>query len=367
MSELRIELKGRRIGTKQVPIDVLGKVLSGLNNLLRDISSTFEKAPKKPKERKEFYKSRQLYVTGITGGASTIIELKTEAQEALPGKMKPAILPLQKALEGFEIIQIHDEDQAYKQIQNLYPNDIGRVRVLGDYRGVWRVPSVSRIRRAPEVEVAITSTDPLLKSRVEIKPDYSGRIDSWLRRELGTALVTYQGLITRIKADGTNRYFTLIDEKNKAMECELIADKESEILGLFKVPVVLKGIITQIRNKRKVRKITDISRLESLTITPEEFSALTESIELYLEYNTIEDFWIAENEELGLRAVGNSLEELKSEVLILLDFMVDAYLIQQPQPETLSPELRTAVDKLRKVVDITQHIKNDHWKFEGER
>jgi len=350
--KLLLELRGAQIKGRQIPIDILGQSLIGLNKLLKHITMATERIPKKSGMKKKFFKSRQFYMARIEKGSAVVV-LQTEPQTVLGEMADPVISLLHKVFDGFENIQLPEEEEAYKKIHDMFPKVDDRIRILNDYKFLWKIP---------DVEITIKSTDNAVKRRVELQHSYRNRISAWLNRELEKTPQIIKGIITRVKADGPRRYFTIFDEKNNHIECEFNRDLENKIIELFKVPIKLKGIITQIRTKRKVKEVLEIEKLDFIKITNSDYNALVTPIEFDLEFDTNLELWVAENEELGIRSAAESLDELREEIILMLDFMVDKYLIQKPT-EKLSPKLQQAIDELKKVVDPSKRTIEDHWEL----
>jgi hypothetical protein len=266
----------------------------------------------------------------------------------------PAIDLLQTMFNSIEDVQISDEETAYDKVYRKFPKEVDRIHVLNDYRQMWRTQ---------DVQMIVGSPDPEVDKRVRLNYIYRPRISSWLTKELKRTPTTLQGIITRIKADGKRRYFTMFDEYNKLIKCELTPAQEEVIIGLFKVPIELRGILIQVKNMQSIKELMEIEELAAVKITPTDYPALISPLELTVTYNADKENWTVENEVIGLRTVAESLDEAKREVLVLLDFMVDRYLIQSPG-ETLSPELIQSIEELRKVVNPANRTDEEHWTLE---
>jgi len=89
------------------------------------------------------------------------------------------------------------------------------------------------------------------------------------------------------------------------------------------------------------------------------YPPLTRDLNFTLTYIKNGDFWLAENDDIGIRAAGISVKDLVDEILILLDFMVDVYIVQD-QKENLNPKLQKEVDYLKDIIDLEKCDK-PHW------
>lgn len=94
-----------------------------------------------------------------------------------------------------------------------------------------------------------------------------------------------------------------------------------------------------------------------LRVTPSAYPPLREPIELTVSYTT-DGILVAEDSTIGIRAAGDTIAELKQDVLTLLDFMVDSYIVR-PCTE-MDPKLAQAVATLKKVIDPRKRV-GEHW------
>jgi len=347
--EIRIELSGARIVPKMVPMDVMVKSLGGLSSLLNHIIAATESIPKDKQGRKKFYQVRQFYVAGIEKGSSVVV-LRTSPQMTLT-ETHPVIGVLKNLFSNLEDVQIADEEEAYKKTKKMFPKVTDRIHILNAYQEMWK---------ASDVEITIGSPDIEIEKKVRLSRAYRPRINSWLSRELRRSPSTFQGVITRIKADGARRYFTIFDENNNLIECDLTSDREQLIIGLFKVPIELRGTVVQVGTKQKIVELFEVEELASIKILPKDYPALTTILEVPVQYNSENGNWIAEDETVGLRAVADSLNEVKEEIIVLLDFMVDRYLIQQ-HGEQLTPKLAQSIEELKKIINPNNRKDKEHW------
>ncbi len=356
MPNIKLELSGSRIGDKRVPIEVLGKYLLGFNNLLLNISLATVKVPSKRKKRKQFFDDRQLFMIGLESGSAVAI-LTTHPQTTLD-TFQTAILPvLNIAIDGFEKIQLSSEEEAYDEIREMYPESSSRVKVLNSYNDLLKIK---------DTDLTISS-ESLIKKRVQVKSSFQPRVRKWLDTELKISSETLKGVITGIKAYGKQRYFTLMDEKDSLIKCMYEEDLESEIINFFKTPVILKGIISEVRTSKKIKEIMEISKMKSILIYRIDYPPLIQSIELDIDYIADGDFYVAENEDLCLRATGDSIYNLKKELIQFLDLNVDMYLIDYYHDAPIpTPKLKKAIDILKTIIDLSKRPYKDHWEIVSE-
>ena len=207
MTKFELHLSGSKIGEQRIPIDVMGKYLIALNDLLRDVAYAKEKVPKTMKKKIEFFNKRQLYLTGLTAG-STTCQIESDALGSMDyylqgdDKLKK-YTPVENLLviifEGIEIIQSVDEKEAFLHLQHLFPDPINRIHILNNYKKIWMIRDVTvefrNIKRFYS------------KKKVVIKYSYYNRVRKMLDKELKIETQTYSGIITRIKAD-RKRFYT---------------------------------------------------------------------------------------------------------------------------------------------------------------
>jgi len=106
--------------------------------------------------------------------------------------------------------------------------------------------------------------------------------------------------------------------------------------------------------------VFEIEVMETLKIAQNDYQPLRRSIYFNLEYDAEWSFWIAENEELGIRVSKPSLVETKEELITMLNFMVEYYLIQKTK-EKLSEKLIESIENLRKIIDLTKKSDAEIW------
>lgn len=363
MTKFELHLSGSKIGEQRIPIDVMGKYLIALNDLLRDVAYAKEKVPKTMKKKNEFFNQRQLYLTGLTSG-STTCQIESDAlgsmDNYLHGDEKLKIFsPVENLLiivfEGIEIIQSIDEKEAFSHLQNLFPDPINRIHILNNYKRIWMIREVTlefrKIKRFYS------------KKKVVIKHSYYNRVRKMLNEELKIETQTYSGIITRIKADGKRRYFTLLTGRYKTIECNLSKEDEHNVIGNFKSPVKIKGIISQIRTKTTIKEVLEINKIKSLEITPNDFAPLIFPIFVDIDYNPESELWTAVNEYYGIRASADNIEDLKEDCIDQLDSTVDLFIIQKNK-KNITPKFAEIIENIKKIINVSKSNSENHWIME---
>lgn len=349
----RVELSGDRIKTGSVPLDVLGRFLVEFQGLIISVAEATQAKPKNPKHRKAFYENLKFYASDIEEGSAKIV-IETQEQLNLDD-MYPVMDPLQKTLEGIDIIQEPDEDQSYKKLERIYPRHDDRVHIFNRYKGIWAIPGVDISVTMPGDEW----TKRGFKSKYTIQQSYKPRIDKWLEKEIKKTTETVIGIITRIKGDGPDPYFTILDENRKPMEVHYKKEEEKDVINLYKSPVKVRGIIKTIKTKTSIQSLLALEPLESITVDKDECAVLLDPLNFVLEYHDDRDEFAAANEDIGINVTSDTIGQLKEKILALLDFMVDYYLVQKEG--NVSDELQKSIDNLSQMVDISKRVSEIKW------
>jgi hypothetical protein len=348
MVSFSIDLEGDRIPKKKVPLDVLSKIASNLNDLIYEIITNTETLPPK-KDIDNFWKIRQVYLTDI-GEGSAELKCVQDPQMTLTG-INPMIKILNEVQSTLQTIQKTDEKTAKKEFESKFPNELSQVRILSRFKSLLDLKGVSVKLKSDEVGIDC-----------EFKQTYRDRAINWLNNALKHSEVEYKGLIIRIKGDGDERYFTIIDDKNRIMKCNLTPDRESEILELFKTPIILRGVQTQIRASTKISEVIDIKKMETYSINPDDYPPLKSEIIFNLKYNTQDELYIAENEEYLIYEVASNIPELKERLIENIDFLVDQFIILNPPK--MSKQMKEAIELFKEIIDPSKRIEEEHWQFE---
>jgi len=358
-------LKGDKVKNKQVPIDILGRFLVSFQSLVTEIARATEKIPKDPESRKIFNRGIQVYATDIREGSTDVVlYAQTPPPQATldigiePEKKMATLSPVERALrasvDGIGIIQSKDDVAAYTNFEKSYPNRTRRVRIFNHYRGMYSTKGATvAIQIPPEIAQFKDEVE------IEIQQSYADRVVKWLNMELRISEQVVRGIITRVKGDGPTKYFTLLDENNTPLECIYTDDTERQILGLFKTPVEVKGEYFHVKSRRKLKHVLAINAMDSIAITPGDYLPLLQPIDFTLEYCTDDGFYIAENDDLGMRIVGSSLNELRENIVQDIDFKVDMFLIQKRK--NMTPGLKKIIILLSGMVDVTKRKDPNHW------
>ncbi len=363
MTKFELHLSGSKIGEQRVPIDVMGKYLIALNDLVSDVAYAKEKVPKTMKKKIEFFNQRQLYLTGLTSGSSTC-QIESDPLGSMDNylygdeklkKYSPVENLLIILFEGIEIIQSVDEKKAFSHLQNLFPDPINRIHILNDYKKIWMIRNVEFEFRK------IKQFYP--KKKIAIKYSYYSRVRKMLDKELKVETQTYSGVITRIKADGKKRYFTLLTGRYQTIECNLSKEEEQNIISFFKTPVKIKGIISQIRTKTTIKDVLEINKMESIEITPIDYPLLSKPFFVDINYDPESELWTAINDDYGIRASADTIEDLKEECIDQLDSTIDLFIIQKIK-QKITPKYAEIIENIKTIIDVLKFNSEDHWIME---
>jgi len=137
------------------------------------------------------------------------------------------------------------------------------------------------------------------------------------------------------------------------------------ILSLLFMVIVHLWVLSELfygkiyTRERKNRK-SGLPQRKVIAITPDDYAPLLQSIDIECINDRTTDYkyWVAKNEIYGLLAAGVTLEDVKEELIELLDMMIDVYLIQN---ETrISTRLKAILSNLKPIVDPTKRT-GDHW------
>ncbi|MHA1729696.1 MAG: hypothetical protein ACTSWY_13345 [Promethearchaeota archaeon] len=357
MPIIELELKGSQIGEKRVPIDILGKYLTNFNDLLVEIIKATERIPRKSAKKRTFFEDRRLFATGFDKGSTKVILMTGTAATVDTGD-SPAMKSIKIAMEGFETIQLSDKNNALADIQKMFPGTRSRIKILNSYNEFWKIKGTS---------LTIASSFRNVQKSVTIDQSYRPRVQEWLNKELKKTTTILKGIVAGIKAYGSDRYFTFQDELNKNIKCYYRVENESDIIGLFKTPIKLKGIISKVRDYEKIKEVLDLSKLETIQITRIDYPPLMESIELDLDYNSEWDHYTAESEEFCIKATGETLHDLKEEIILFLDVTVDMYIINKNEKTPIPTlKLKEAIERLKDIIDPNKRSYKDHWEDVSE-
>jgi hypothetical protein len=197
------------------------------------------------------------------------------------------------------------------------------------------------------------------KSRYSIQQSYKPRIDKWLDKEIKKTTETIIGVITRLKGDGVDRYFTILDENNRPMEVHYKKEEDHDVVGLYKRLVKVRGVIRTIKTKRSIQSIQDLVPMDTITISNIEYEPLKIAIDFDIEFHDEADLFVAVNEDVGIKVSSESINEIKEKLVSMLDFMVDYYIIQgQGDP---SDALKESIENLKLLVDTSRRTTTEKW------
>lgn len=97
--------------------------------------------------------------------------------------------------------------------------------------------------------------------------------------------------------------------------------------------------------------------LNQIIITSKHYKPLIQPIVLHVEKK--DDFFIAENDTYALRCVGSNKRKIINETKLMLDYMVDFYIIQGDH--NVTKQFKEKLENLRKIVDPSKRRQKWHW------
>jgi hypothetical protein len=319
-------LVGAEVGDHTVPVEVLVRMLKGLQQTYLLLEASREQKPVQTRfVPSEALRKRSELRCGPVKEGSVAIDLSAEV---IPGTLAGRE-PLKKLLHV--LLAVASANQA--MLSELIPDSLYRKRVLQETRSY--LPKAGQRWGIEVRRDGLSTFDLNYKTRQQI--------DTWFTADIGEAVMTVTGRLASIdfrsnrvavEYPPTGRLLTFAYEVD--VEDSLIQARRDwvQVRGTFKLDK--EGLVTSVRKALQVEPL-DLSPLTFDTVTEGEVNLLIDpplSLELKLDEETYQ-FLTADDADLNVIVGAETREELAAEVNSRLAFMWMQYV--QDESVKLSP------------------------------
>lgn len=142
-------------------------------------------------------------------------------------------------------------------------------------------------------------------------------VKRWIEEDQKEIPQSIKGVIIRIKGDGPERTFTIMDENGKIVTCGYKDELEDNVVSEFKAPVEIYGILKKKPKTPKIKEVLDLKPLKSIRTNSIASLQLNDFADISIEYEG--EIWCVSIPQMNANGCGytlnRALEDLRDSVL----------------------------------------------------
>jgi hypothetical protein len=335
---LQVKFTGNKIGEGRIPLNLLYKVLEGLQAAVYQIGEYHHSSivtRDRGRYPKEVIEQCTLELTSIDKGSFIAnLELPHQEQtELLPTLGENSLSSLVNLLDGLA----EKEDSIYQEIK--------------DKRTIQKV-----LRTFHDVLPKSNDYSLELSSPKKVISPLTYKMTTKIERLLYTPTIFERELIGQIVEMKIveNRYFGILT-KEKIMRCYFPEEMDSEVIESIGKDVRITGeaLVNELGHITSIRKITDIRLIEPGTWIFDKIRfknrifIFNDGLSIDIDFE--DDFWKLENEELGIVVFDESFEEALSIFYEEFSMLWDEYALEEDS--SLSEDASGLKDAIQGMVE----------------
>ena len=311
-------LKGKGVRDGMVDAKLLGEILINMQTIIYHAANKLANV----KRDKHFYDLYKVGFTKIEKG-SAIISLEPMSGTRTLFEEVPLEHPMK---ELFTLINLINEnpDEGRNYLSEKIKESKDRLVLEAKLYEIWSIKGLDISLKFDGFKFSSGGYVPLRKDREEI-------LTKWLEEDMKEASRKIEGIITRIKADGRNRYFTILSMDGEMYKYEYTPSKtdiETQVIELIKTPVEIIGITAGGVRSKVIKEILELRPLDKIKIEDLDDIKLKKPLLIDISYDSEDDLWVLENDNLRIYGVGETYEEALERLKENLEIVIEEYMYE---------------------------------------